>query len=912
MKATAITHERSVSNTHKAFINRMLLTLACICTRIPNGISILIQHFFEIIDPSFMSPTLFLVLELFSLIPSEVDAADVSHSLRLELQSQLQNEVKRILLLIQSIVSLPLNDNNYQHLRNLHIYALKVLRSWLMQGITLSILFEQYNLTLKFLCDSLQSGDPLLVVESCSSLREIVTIEDNDNPTVRNETILKIVQHVTSVASSLAPFFGSDGDENVAHEICNFMVSIASNDIALLSMPQSCNIAFFDLLLSCATLRPRKIASLTFDVWLGIQDQPVANRHVYLTQDIFFKLISCLLNQCIYPDGFVDWDSCDNDDEDDFTNFRDQRHGSIQDVILVCYYSLQEAFFSPLHDLLVKSDHDWRNLEVVLYIVQSAMDGIKAKVNSEGGVICLQFLFTLLQKSLLSNQPMNSLLKNALSKLIGSLTFLLISTQSATFLQKLPDLNFGQLYLPALQFVFHAISDSISSTTAAKALHQLCIQGSNIVVSFREGGQLPMICELVDAANHVLVNIHNIEEASLLSLVEALTRNIVELPTELGSAQLNKLCKPIIDMLRHELSKPVPMIDIKNVQKCLILSTQIVKFCDIAPDVNSGVHITEALVAELFTQLETIERIYLLSNESGLLQNTFELYGKIIYTRKDSIRSTDYINQIKRITHNILILIRLGSRSSSAALHCASVIIELLANQSVEANEFLGQFYQELLLIFSNNSNRSISDINIHVQQQISKYEPECIETFCTLLYNYILFVPDVLAAASNLQDIILICVSCLHVFKERTTIRSALQIIKSFFQPMTKKMEIYTTNYLIAGSIYGQILVYEIFQLMNNGLSSVLWPYLIDTLYCIISGCDDGGLGLDCRQWVHNTIYAPIITLPIPSKEIVFNGIFRYVTTNKKQFKSLMQDFIKVCYSEASFDILGVYDDEN
>lgn len=191
MKATAITHERSVSNTHKAFINRMLLTLACICTRIPNGISILIQHFFEIIDPSFMSPTLFLVLELFSLIPSEVDAADVSHSLRLELQSQLQNEVKRILLLIQSIVSLPLNDNNYQHLRNLHIHALKVLRSWLMQGITLSILFEQYNLTLKFLCDSLQSGDPLLVVESCSSLREIVTIEDNDNPTVRNETILK-------------------------------------------------------------------------------------------------------------------------------------------------------------------------------------------------------------------------------------------------------------------------------------------------------------------------------------------------------------------------------------------------------------------------------------------------------------------------------------------------------------------------------------------------------------------------------------------------------------------------------------------------------------------------------------------------------------------------------------------------
>ena len=721
MKATAISQERTVSNTHRAFINRMLLTLACICTRIPNGISILIQHFFDVIDPLFLSPTIFVVLELFSLIPSEVEAADVSHSLRIELQSQMHNELNRILLLIQSIASLTTSDNNFQHFRNLQVHALKVLRSWLMQGITLSILFERYNITLKFLCDSLQSGDPNLVVEACSSLREIVMIEDNDNTTIRNETIIKIVQHVTSVASSLAPFFGIDGDENVAHEICNFMVSIASNDIALLSMPQTCNVAFFDLLLSCATLRPRKIASLTFDVWLGIQDQPVANRHVYLTQDIFFKLISCLLNQCIYPDGFIDWDSCDNDDEDDFTNFRDQRHGSIQDVILICYYSLQEAFFAPLHDLLIKTDFDWRNLEVVLYIVQSAMDGIKAKINSEGGVICIQFLFTLLQKSLLSNQSMNSLLKNALSKLIGSLTFLLVSTQSASFLKKVPDLNFGQLYLPALQFVFHAISDPISSTTAARALHQLCIQGSTILISFGEGGQPPMICELVDAANHVLINIQTIEDASLLSLVEALTRSIVELPTELGSVQLNKLCKPIIDLIRHELSKPVPMVDIAILQKCLMISTQIVKFCDVTPDLETGNHITEALVVELFIQLETIEKMYLLSNETGLVQNIFELYGKIIYTQKDNIRSSDYINQIKRISRSIIILVQLGSHSSSAALHCASVIIELLANKSNECNEFIGQFYQELLLILIlmfnskyQNMNQNVLKLTVH------------------------------------------------------------------------------------------------------------------------------------------------------------------------------------------------------
>jgi hypothetical protein len=175
----------------------MLLTLACICTRIPNGISVLIQQFFDIMDPSFISTCTFLGIELFSLIPSEVEAADVSHTLRIELQSQLITESKRILLLIQSILSLPMNENNYQHVRNLQIIALKLLRSWLMQGITLSILYQEYNIILKFLCDTLQLGDPLLVTESCSSLREIVMIEDIENQIVRDETIFKIVKYMS-------------------------------------------------------------------------------------------------------------------------------------------------------------------------------------------------------------------------------------------------------------------------------------------------------------------------------------------------------------------------------------------------------------------------------------------------------------------------------------------------------------------------------------------------------------------------------------------------------------------------------------------------------------------------------------------------------------------------------------------
>ena len=133
------------------------------------------------------------------------------------------------------------------------------------------------------------------------------------------------------------------------------------------------------------------------------------------------------------------------------------------------------------------------------------MNGIKGKISSEGGTACLQFLYVLLEKCLRGTQLMNSLTKTALSKFIGSLTFLLVSQSSS---MKMPTLNFSQYYLPALQFVFNSICDPMSGTMAARALHQLCIQGSDIVTSFRDNCQLPVICELVSASNQIIINMN--------------------------------------------------------------------------------------------------------------------------------------------------------------------------------------------------------------------------------------------------------------------------------------------------------------------------------------------------------------------------------------------------------------------
>ena len=113
------------------------------------------------------------------------------------------------------------------------------------------------------------------------------------------------------------------------------MVTIASQEISIVTSPQFCNVEFFRLLLSCASQKPRKIASLTFDFWLSLQDTPVAQRHPYTHQEIFESLLEILLKQSMYPPNFINWkDDAGDDDEDDFRDFRDRRHG-IQEVLLL-------------------------------------------------------------------------------------------------------------------------------------------------------------------------------------------------------------------------------------------------------------------------------------------------------------------------------------------------------------------------------------------------------------------------------------------------------------------------------------------------------------------------------------------------------------------------------------------------
>lgn len=304
----------------KIFINRIILALACICTRASGGINMFVKTAFEMIDSSFQSPSVILAIEMLTILPSEVESSDVIKSMREELDDSLLTIVPQILGISDAICNIsPTN-------RDLSLMVMKLLRAWLQLGITLTSLYENHEASFRLICSSIQSGDQEMIRESCCLLREIFVLLEYPRPSKRNDVIAMIISHITASIPMLAPFFGIDGDEDTAYEICNFIVEICNAEVDLITSPHGCDVDFFNLLLSCVTLKPRKIASLTFDVWIAIQDQPVANRHEYLAEEIFYKLLTNLIDQCIYPNSFINWEDS-YDDEDDFNEFRKLKQG---------------------------------------------------------------------------------------------------------------------------------------------------------------------------------------------------------------------------------------------------------------------------------------------------------------------------------------------------------------------------------------------------------------------------------------------------------------------------------------------------------------------------------------------------------------------------------------------------------
>ena len=100
---------------------------------------------------------------MLTMAPEEVAALDISRALRLELQDQLLNALPQILMLVSRVATA--NESEFKV-----VEAIKLLCSWLSQGVTLSALYEEYKCIFSSIWKGLQSGNEDSTIQCCSLL----------------------------------------------------------------------------------------------------------------------------------------------------------------------------------------------------------------------------------------------------------------------------------------------------------------------------------------------------------------------------------------------------------------------------------------------------------------------------------------------------------------------------------------------------------------------------------------------------------------------------------------------------------------------------------------------------------------------------------------------------------------------
>ena len=503
----------------------------------PGGIKFFVESALSLIDLQqypVVSQRTFLGIDMLTIAPVEVEELDVSPNLRLTLQEQLLEAVPMVLAVVKAGSLLLVQTQQQQTHHNttavdtghhsaagfgvvenqLRDCVLRLTKSWLRQGITMSKVFDEQQPLVNVLWFGMQSGDRAAIIQGSELVADLVDIDEFPRPTSRDAAVVAIMQLLVTTASTATLVSAMDdaakgmyettdsSNDAVVHSLCSCAIAVATKETGLVAGPTHCSADFFRFLIFCSG-RQRKLATLAFDTWLAIQDMPVASRHPFTQQEVYFHVLESLFALCMYPEGFHGWSDCDDTDEDDFKAFRDHRQG-IQEVLLACFDALQTPFLDFCREKLLRvglvvtaadgSCHvsasvtnwdsvlsssllwhsstatspsplpSWNVLEAVLFVIHASMEGIHRYLQqaASSGTAATdsavlpqqqQLLFEITHRivgltfdaSSIESSESSVYLLEAVSKHIGSCTFLLVGAWQQ------------QLYFTALGFLFNVL-----------------------------------------------------------------------------------------------------------------------------------------------------------------------------------------------------------------------------------------------------------------------------------------------------------------------------------------------------------------------------------------------------------------------------------------------------------------------
>jgi hypothetical protein len=176
---------------------------------------------------------------------------------------------------------------------DIHLYILKVIKSWgNSQGFTIEKILHWSHIWYS-ITQGLLSKDSNVIIESCEVIRTLTLIKLFPFSQQTQASIDTVIQTIVnpSTITSFTTYLSSIHEEIVSLAISNMITSFISVYIDYITTNNGYHETLFTLLLTCTTHKPRKVAAITFDAWISIQDIPYSQRHTYLQQEIFYQLL---------------------------------------------------------------------------------------------------------------------------------------------------------------------------------------------------------------------------------------------------------------------------------------------------------------------------------------------------------------------------------------------------------------------------------------------------------------------------------------------------------------------------------------------------------------------------------------------------------------------------------------------
>jgi len=334
---------------------------------------------------------------------------------------------------------------------------------------------------------------------------------------------------------------GEPADDRLFY-FCRALCAFAERCVDLVAVTEGSLLPLVELLLLCAGGELR-VAELSIDFWVGLQDTAVAQRHERLRAPLYRRLATLLLDKCTLPAEFTSWDEA-AEDEEEFRRFREQ---SALEVLGACLSLLACEFVGQLQAMLQGSP-PWQKLEAALFVLRglhvqikgalrgSAADGEGRPSAAAELQAALNQLLGFVFGQLAAWRPSGAtLLVESAMRLVGAF---------AKWLQRDEALLRG-----CLRLVLEAVQAGGAPEHAAEAFRALCIHGRRRLASAAYLSELVGPCTALAGSAALASSVR-------LTLQEALARLVGAAPSPAEAEQLlhalvRAPCEQLAALLPH-------------------------------------------------------------------------------------------------------------------------------------------------------------------------------------------------------------------------------------------------------------------------------------------------------------------------------------------------------------------------